>query len=272
LSNRDVKPLVFRTLEGQPVVPSWLRHGQQQVAPLGGPFARPHDESESEPEQGEGAARDAEPEAEAEQEPSPFPLQLGREPQPQTSPRPMRRSSLPPRMSVPPPPPVVITRPPPSFEAEPPRPKITPAEQQAFAMAALEMGTLRARILSNAESELLELAVAIAEALIEREVERDPSLHIAFARAAVAALGDTRAAKLRVSRDAFRAITELHGEEAVEVDGVRVELTLDNSLEGLSVVAESGASRVDGRVRERLSAVLRALIADHRRKGTGEDE
>jgi flagellar biosynthesis/type III secretory pathway protein FliH len=53
---------------------------------------------------------------------------------------------------------------------------------------------------------------------------------------------------------------------------VRVELTLDNSLDGLSVVAESGASRVDGRVRERLAAVLRALSADQRRKGAEDDE
>ena len=85
-------------------------------------------------------------------------------------------------------------------------------------------------------------------------------------------LGDTRHSKLRVSRRAFRAITEIHGEEALDVDGVRVELTLDNSLEGLSVIAESGASRVDGRVSERLAAVLRALEADHRRKAAGGDE
>jgi len=262
LSSRDVKPLVFRTLEGQPVVPSWLRHAQEQVAPLGGPFARPHEEPEDEPP----------PVDESQQEAEPFPAQLGREPPPQVNTRPMRRSSLPPRMSVPPPPTVVITHPPPTSDNEPAPPKLTPAEQEAYAMAALEMGTLRARILSNAESELLELAVVVAEALIEREVERDPSLHNAFARAAVAALGDTRAAKLRVSRDAFRAISELHGKESVEVDGVSVELTIDNSLEGLSVVAESGASRVDGRVRERLSAVLRAMIADHRRKGAEDDE
>jgi flagellar biosynthesis/type III secretory pathway protein FliH len=166
---------------------------------------------------------------------------------------------------------VVITRPPPVV-AEPEVVRITPAEQEAYAQAALELASLRARVLFNAESQLLDLAVSVAEVIIEREVERDPSLHNAFARAAVAALGDTRQAKLRVSRDAFRAISEIHGEEAVDVDGVSVGLTLDNSLEGLSVVAESGASRVDGRVRERLAAVLRAISADHRRQGAEDDE
>jgi hypothetical protein len=97
-----------------------------------------------------------------------------------------------------PPPPVVITRPPPTI-VEPEIPRITPAEQEAFAHAALEIGSLRARLLSNAESQLLDLAVSIAEVLIEREVERDPSLHNAFARAAVAALGDTSCTAKRPS-------------------------------------------------------------------------
>jgi hypothetical protein len=268
--SRDVKPLVFRTLDGQPVVPSWLRHAAPQVSPAA--FSRQEaqdeqDDSQHEPEPfpkqpfsqqasaQHAAARDAVRDA----------LRDSMQPPP-----PMRRSSLPPRMSVPPPP-VVITRPPsvPNFE---PPPRITPAEQEAFVLAAMELGSLRARLLASTEAQVLELAVAIAEALIEREVEKTPEIHQAFARAAVSALGDTRQAKLRVSRAAYRAITEMHGEEAVEVDGVRVELMLDNSLEGLSVVAESGSSRVDGRMRERLAAVLRAIEADHRRKGTEDDE
>ncbi|HEY6881210.1 MAG TPA: hypothetical protein VI299_24460, partial [Polyangiales bacterium] len=69
-----------------------------------------------------------------------------------------------------------------------------------------------------------------------------------------------------------RAIAEVHGEEGIDVDGVHVEMALDNSLEGMSVVAESGASRVDGRVSERLAAVLRALKADLRRRGMEDEE
>jgi hypothetical protein len=245
--SKSVRPLVFRTVDGKPVVPSWLRHGAQKVQPA--PFGK-HKE---------------EPNDDAHYEPEPYP---GDQPAPQApASLPMRRSSLPPRMSVPPPP-VVITRPPPApSERPPPPPAITPAEQEAFAHAALELASLRARVLASCEAQLLELAVGIAEAVIERSIERDPSIHGALARAAVAALGDTRSAKLRVSRAAFKAIAQIHGEEAVEVDGVRVELLLDNSLEGLSVIAEAGASRVDGRVSERLSAVLRALEAEHRRSG-----
>ena len=255
--------MVFRTLDGAPVVPSWLRHAAQHVVPA--PFSRPQSDDDDD-EQDE-----PEPRADNHNNAQAPVVEGSRSAQRESirPPPPMRRSSLPPRMSIAPPP-VVITRAPAMPSA--PGPVITPAEQEAFAHAALELGSLRARLLAGTEAQVLELAVSIAEALIERELERDPAVHLAFARAAVAALGDTRAAKLRVSRAAFRAITEIHGEEAVEVDGVRVELTLDNSLEGLSVIAESGASRVDGRMSERLGAVLRAIEADHRRKGIEDDQ
>lgn len=255
--SKDIKPLVFRTLEGKPVVPSWLRHASQQIVPAAGPFARPANDLEPEP-YGSDAERA-----------SPRPASRDSVPPPglHRSSMPPRRSSLPPRVSVPPPP-VVITRPP---TAAPPPPALTPAEQQAYVHAALEVASLRARVLAQAEAQLLELAVAIAESILERQIERDPSLYAALARAAVAALGDTRSAKLRVGRIGFRAIADLHGEEPVEVDGVRVELVLDNSLEGLGVIAESGAGKVDGRLNERLGAVLRALEADYRRRGAEEE-
>jgi vacuolar-type H+-ATPase subunit E/Vma4 len=267
MSNKDVKPLVFRSLDGDHVVPSWLRHAQRtSVHPATGALARAERSSVPPP------MPDNDVEAPEERESEPFPSRPSLSPMITESigQSVYRRSSLPPRRSAPPPP-VVITRPPSSPPSVPP-PKLTPAEQQAFATAALELASLRARVLSNAESQLLELAVQVAEVIIEREVERDPAVHEAFARAAVAALGDTRHAKVRVSRQAFKAISEIHGEEAVDVDGVRVEMMLDNSLEGLSVVAESGASRVDGRVSERLGAVLRALKADMRRRGMEDEE
>ena len=297
--------MVFRTLEGEPVVPSWLRRNSQRVLPA--PFFQGEPEREEPPEDGEpdpfpNRAPGRESLAPQQRASMPAPQQRASLPAPQQraslpapqqrqsivpQPReplvpppgrdpmtPPRRSSLPPRVSMPPPP-VVITRPPPMPNTdvppppEPP-PPLTPEEQEAFALAALELASLRARTLMNVESEVLELAVAIASSIIEREVKLDPSLYEQLARSAVAVLGDTSHAKLRVSRAAHRAISEIHGEPAVDVDGVRVELTLDNSLEGLSVIAESGASRVDGRVSERLAAVMRAMEAEHRQVGDGE--
>src|SRR5687767_918191 len=114
----------------------------------------------------------------------------------------MRRSSFPARKSVFPPA-VVISRlpPPPVIEEEP---KIS-AEQEAFAQAALDLGALRARILSTVEQQLLQLSVHIAQTIIEREVSLDPSLYRTLAKTAVLALGDTQSARVRVSRTAYKA-------------------------------------------------------------------
>jgi hypothetical protein len=256
----DVRPINFRRVADQEpkesgggamARPNWLAPPEAVVRPA--PFAL-RDEHDPSASHGHEEPLQDEP-AHVNEAPLPAPPAFTAEP-------PMaRRSSLPPRKSVFPPQ-VVITRlPPPPSEAEQ---KPSP-EQEAFAQAALELASLRARALSGIESELLGLAVHIAEAIIEREVTLDPSLHTTLARTAVLALGDTQAARLRVSRAAYRAITELYGEGAIDVDGVRVEVSMDASFETLSVVAEAGPSRVNGRLNERLSAVLRAMEAEHRR-------
>lgn len=276
----DARPLNFRRLEAEddspsgPVVrPAWLNVGQPAIRPA--PFAATQDEVEPEPHQPPPPPRAAQAvqqpvaheASKRVREPSSQTLQPVREPATYMSESAAPRSSLPPRKSVAPPQVVIRSLPPPPVEEAKPT-----AEQEAFAQAALELASLRARILSSCESELLALAVHIAQSIMEREVTLDPTLHRNLARTAVLALGDTQAARLRVSRTAFRAITELYGEAAIDVDGVRVEVSMDATLDALSVVAEGGPSRVDARMDERLTAVLRALLAEHRRRNAVEEE
>jgi len=249
----DTRPLTFRKVEdaaaradsGVVARPAWMRAEPQQIRPA---FAASDESQEPSP---------------CENEPPP-PAAVEAEPRlvPDPSVATLRRSSFPARKSVFPAA-VVISRlpPPPVIEEEL---KIS-AEQEAFAQAALDLGALRARILSTVEQQLLQLSVHIAQTIIEREVSQDPSLYRTLARTAVLALGDTQSARVRVSRAAYRAISELYGEAAIDVDGVRVEVSMDASYEALSVVAEAGPSRVDSRLSERLSAMLRAMEAEHRR-------
>ncbi|HEX6239677.1 MAG TPA: FliH/SctL family protein, partial [Polyangiales bacterium] len=231
-----MRPLFFRRVEEgadeatQADRPNWLAPRELAIRPafveeerapirLPAPAAAPPPEPEPEPEQGlnshgSGAA---------------FPPVMSA---PQGSlqgygveqPLP-RHSSLPPRKSVYPPQVTISRYPPPPA---PPVPDLRPtAEQEAFAQAALELASLRGRVLSNVENELLSLAVHIAQAIIEREVKIDPTVHVTLARTAVLALGDTQSARLRVSRAAYRAISELYGEAAIDVEGVRVEVSMD---------------------------------------------
>lgn len=254
----DIRPLAFRKVSSAESAaseshalrrPVWLRPGSASVRPA--PFTR--DDAQGDVEQ-QVHYSEPPPPAEAVAEPLNIPA-----PPPMPA---MRKSSLPPRRSMFPQASVSRFPPPPVPVVE--EPKIS-AEQEAFANAALELGAQRAHMLSKMENELLGLAVHIAQTIIEREVTNDPTLHKTLARTAMLALGDTQNARLRVSRTAYKAITELYGEAAIDVDGVRVEVSMDNSLDALSVVAEAGPSRVDGRVTERLKAVLRAMEAEHRR-------
>jgi len=263
----DVRPLNFRRVDDeapkQPGAatiarPNWLASPEAVVRPA--PFAQ-----RNEAEQVPSLAEQATPHGAYEETISTelehgYEAALPRSPAFMAEPVMARRSSLPPRKSVQAPQVVIRSLPPPEETEQRPSP-----EQKAFAQAALELASLRARVLSSVESELLGLAVHIAEAIIEREVSLDPRLHTTLARTAVLALGDTQAARLRVSRAAYRAITELCGEAAIDVEGVRVEVSMDASFEALSVVAEAGPSRVNGRLSERLGAVLRAMEAEHRR-------
>lgn len=143
---------------------------------------------------------------------------------------------------------------------------------EAFAEAAVELGALRARALATAEAQLVDLALCLAAAIVEREVEQDPELHLAMARAALRTLGDTDRARLRVSPTAHAAIEEVFEDAQVEYDGVRVELEPDATLDGLGCIADSPRAQVDARLPERIRAARRAVEEERRRESLEESE
>ena len=143
---------------------------------------------------------------------------------------------------------------------------------EAFAEAAAELAVARTKIAASMEEELLELALEIAGAIVEREVERDHELHGQLARAALQTLGDPAHATLRASRDAYAAIVDAYDAPEIDVDGSRVTVTLDPSIDGLGCIAENDHARVDGRVSERLRAVRRAFDDERRRAQAEEGE
>jgi hypothetical protein len=136
---------------------------------------------------------------------------------------------------------------------------------QAYASAAIELAIARAATLAVMEGQLLDLAIEVAEALIEREVEANPKLHAVLARAALQSLGDSTHVMLRTSVDAFDAVAAALGGEDVEVRGVRVQIVADEAIPGLGCVVDSDNVRVDASVSERLRAVRRAFEEERRR-------
>jgi hypothetical protein len=136
---------------------------------------------------------------------------------------------------------------------------------QAFGSAAIELAIARAATMAVLEGQLLDLAIEVAEALIEREVEADPLLHGALARAALQSLGSSTNVTLRTSADGFDAIVAALGGTDVEVRGVRVQIVSDPAIPGLGCVVDGDSVRVDASVGERLRAVRRAFEEERRR-------
>jgi hypothetical protein len=154
------------------------------------------------------------------------------------------------------------SNPPPASD---PRDDILAEHIQAFASAAIELAIARSATLAVLEGQLLDLSIEVAEALIEREVEADPKLHGALARAALQSLGDATHVTLRTSLDGFEAVVAALGGPEVEVRGVRVQIVADAAIPGLGCVVDGDNVRVDATVSERLHAVRRAFEEERRR-------
>ncbi|HJL20376.1 MAG TPA: FliH/SctL family protein [Sandaracinaceae bacterium LLY-WYZ-13_1] len=139
--------------------------------------------------------------------------------------------------------------------------------RERFVDAASALAQARTEAVVEAEGPLLELAVGIAQALVEGALEEDPELHVRMARTALSVLGESGGTELRASREAHQAIVEANGAPVVRFGGVEVPVVPDASLDGLGCIAEKGRARVDGRLGERLKAVQEALSHERRRSG-----
>lgn len=154
-------------------------------------------------------------------------------------------------------------------EPPPPDPAIIAAEQElraqaaAFAEAAAQLTALFPVAIAQAEEQLLQLAVELAGAIIDHEVEARPELHVAMARAAIGALAERSKAVLKISREGYAAMVDALGEAAIVVDGVRVHIELAPALTGLGCVVDNGDVQVDARVAERLRAVRETFMEEH---------
>jgi len=242
----NVRPLVLPVIEAPSQVPTWLLAAKQPaVEPLisqlvsGATSERSDLRQEHDPQ--EGIDEQAEESSDASHSRLPPPPGLG-------SLVPGGRSNPPPAND---------------FASGP-----VDVRLESFAAAAVELAIARASTLANLEGQLLDLAIDIASAIIEREVELDSGLHGVLARAALRTLGDCTRATLRTSPEAFSAVTEYIGGERLEIDGVRIEVIADGSIPGLGCIVDAEHVRIDASVTERLRAV-RIAFDDERRRELG---
>lgn len=130
---------------------------------------------------------------------------------------------------------------------------------QQFAAAASELAVARREAVAGVESELLDLAIRVAEAIVGQEIEDDSDLHIALVREAVAAIEDTTRAELLVGEAAYEVLLDHFGAQEFDLEGVTVRLSKQSGLSELGCIVDSGNAKIDGRVSQRLQAIRRAF-------------
>lgn len=134
------------------------------------------------------------------------------------------------------------------------------AEMQAararFVEDAAALAVERAKIARMVEGELVELAILIAETIVD-SVD-DDELPVRLAKEALRLLPGTESATIRAGAGAYEAILGELGEQ-FEYDGVAIRLHADPGIEGAGCIVESSEVRIDGSIRERLAAVARAI-------------
>lgn len=139
-------------------------------------------------------------------------------------------------------------------------------ERERFARAALDMATARGEAIANAETQLLELAIGIASAIVDDALEERPELHKRLVDTGLSCLSGEDRVTVRCAPEAYDPIVETFGGDHFEVQGMHIEVSVDPSLTGLGCVLETADRRVDARVSERLAAVRAALLSENRRR------
>lgn len=131
-----------------------------------------------------------------------------------------------------------------------------------LAEQAAELAITRREAVLALDTRVVELAMVVAETIVGHAARRDAELASRFVREALQQLTDAPRAVVRAAPSAAAALYDVLGGDRGELEGVHLELKRDATLEGFDCVVETPSQRVDARVRERLDAIARALLAE----------
>ncbi len=159
------------------------------------------------------------------------------------------------RISVPPPSPLIQTGREPELEGE------LVALREETARLAVELASVRARVLEESEPEIVRLAVTVAARIVGRELATDPVLVLGWIREGFAALPGKEEVVLAVAPDIAAAIQP----EALEGAAAAAKVVVDAALRPGSCELREGATVVPIGAGERLGAISDALGVDRER-------
>ncbi len=119
---------------------------------------------------------------------------------------------------------------------------------------------LRSDLIRRTEREVVELSLAIAKKVLQREVSLDHDLLLAMARVALDRLADVSTASIRLHPDDYAVVALGRGPSAVTTHGVQI--VADGSVRRGGCVVQSEFGSVDIGVATQIDELTRALFGD----------
>ncbi len=123
-----------------------------------------------------------------------------------------------------------------------------------------DLQSLRGDLIRRTEREVVELALAIAKKVLQREVTLDHDLMLAMARVALDRLADVSTASIRLHPDDYAGVLLGRGPSAVTTHGVQI--VADGSVRRGGCVVQSEFGSVDIGVATQIDELTHALFGD----------
>lgn len=126
--------------------------------------------------------------------------------------------------------------------------------------AAERLQAERTQFFDRLEPELVRLSVAIAEKIIQRELELRPETVVDIVRCAVKRLREREALRVSVNPADFERVREARDDLLATIDGIRkLDVLEDRRVDRGGCVIESPTGTLDARIRTQLDQVARGL-------------
>ena len=135
-----------------------------------------------------------------------------------------------------------------------------------------EMLHARNAFLDSLEPQLVQLSVALAERILEREVQLDPGVVASTARAALERVLDAEKVVLRANPADLAVLRERKPEYLAEFEQIHsIELVPDEAVESGGCIASTNRLEIDARFSEQLANMMAQMLAQSDR-ATGDAE
>ena len=125
---------------------------------------------------------------------------------------------------------------------------------------ALELASLKPRLVSEATDEVTNLACAIAERVLGPLADGHPEYVLSVVTRSLAALSDRETVTVRVNPSDIQLLLEAKQDMLASLDGVRNLTFLDDpGVPKGGCIVETGSTEIDARLKSQLDEIIRAL-------------